>query len=147
GLAARILPSGVASQTTDSFRVEMSGGSSNSFALLISGSAAAPANAVNPCFGLNSGLQAFDGLRCAVQNFLRHGARSIDANGDVGTGVPGPGNNGWGPPSGPTGGLIAANGFVPGQTRYFQAFYRTDIMSGCQTGQNTSQAVEMTVLP
>lgn len=147
GLSARVLPSGVASQTTDSFRIEMSGGSANSFALLISGSAAAPANAANPCFGLNSGLQAFDGLRCAVQNFLRHGARSIDANGDVGTGVPGPGNNGWGPPSGPAGGLIAANGFVPGQTRYFQAFYRTDTMSGCQTGQNTSQAFEMTVLP
>lgn len=147
GRSAELDVTGDASIAADTLRVEMSGGASLSFALLISGAAVGPQNMVNPCFGLDSGIQFADGLRCAVQGFLRHGSRSIDANGDVGTGVAGPGNNGWGGVSGPPGGLAAANGFTAGQTRFFQAFYRTDPNAGCQTGQNTSQAVEVTWLP
>ncbi|MEM7516047.1 MAG: hypothetical protein AAF368_03865, partial [Planctomycetota bacterium] len=72
-------------------------------------------------------------------NFFRHGARSTDAVGDVG--------DGWGPPAGPPGGLIAFNGFTAGQTRYFFAFYRDEATKVCMSGQNSSNGVEVTFLP
>ena len=63
----------------------------------------------------------------------------MDANGDVGLT-----NNGWGGASGPPTGILTQAGFVAGQTRHFQVFYRADDTLGCQTGQNTSQAVTTT---
>ncbi len=140
--SAELQASGAPSVAADTMRFELTGASSLTFAVLASGAEIAPTNPMSPCFGNN-----LDGLRCAVQQVRRHGARSTDANGDVGTGVPGPGQNGWGFPDGPPGGLIAQGGFAAGQTRYFQGFYRTDPTLGCQTGQNTSQAIRVDFTP
>ena len=83
-----------------------------------------------------------DGLRCAVGNTQRHGGRPMDAAGDVGCT-----NNGWGGSNGPNPSVAAQGGFVAGDVRYFQVFYRADVLLGCQTGQNTTQAVEATFGP
>lgn len=144
GSSAELVVSGGASASSDTLRMEVLGATLNSFAILASGNAVAPQNAANPCFGTASGLAAgnLDGLRCAVNAVQRHGVRATDANGDVG--VTG---NGWGPPSGPVGGLVAQGGFVAGQTRFYQVFYRENIEAGCQTGQNTTQAVRVIFTP
>ncbi|MEM7516278.1 MAG: C-type lectin domain-containing protein [Planctomycetota bacterium] len=91
GQSARLLVSGVPDVFSDSLRFEMTGATSNSFAILSSGAAIAPANAANPCFGLNTGIQSptFDGLRCAVQAIQRHGARATSSSGTVGLTTPG----------------------------------------------------------
>ena len=85
---------------------------------------------------------AFDGLRCVVQSTQRHGSRATDVNGDVGklTG-------GWGSPNGPFPGLIAHGGYTPGQTIYWYASYREDPALVCMTGQNTSNGIEVTIVP
>ena len=36
---------------------------------------------------------------------------------------------------------------MSGTTRYFQVFYRADDTLSCGTGQNTTQAVEVTFYP
>ena len=66
----------------------------------------------------------------------------MDSNGDVG--VTG---NGWGGASGPPVGLAAQGGFVAGQTRHYQAFYRELPGLVCSTEQNTTQAVTVTFAP
>ena len=144
GASAQLEPSGFPSVASDTMRFEMSGGVSSSFGVLTSGNAIAPTNAQNPCFGLDSGSAAFslDGLRCAVQGVQRHGARSIDASGNIGDTT-----NGWGLPDGPPNGLIAQGGFVAGQTRHYQVIYREEETLSCMTGQNTSQAVTVTFEP
>ena len=63
---------------------------------------------------------------------------SIDAQGDVGVTTPG-----WGPPDGPGGGLSGSGGFVAGQTRHFQIFYRDLPTVVCMTGQATSNAARV----
>ncbi|MEM7518459.1 MAG: hypothetical protein AAF368_16240, partial [Planctomycetota bacterium] len=144
GTSASLLPSGSPNVTADTLRFDMSGGEPSSFGILSSGNSLAPAGAANPCFGLNSGIVSptLDGLRCAVQGVQRHGTRAIDANGDVGMTT-----SGWGPPSGPPGGLISQGGFVAGQTRHYQVIYRVLPSEGCLTGQNTSQAVTVVFEP
>ncbi|MEM7516136.1 MAG: hypothetical protein AAF368_04320 [Planctomycetota bacterium] len=144
GGSAELLASGSPSAANDTLRMEMRCGSPNTFAILSSGASRAPGNAANPCFGLDSGLQSpvFDGLRCAVQAVQRHGTRPTDANGDVGVTT-----NGWGPPNGPAGGLMAQGGFLAGQTRHYQVVYREDVAAGCMRGQNTTQGVTLTFLP
>ena len=144
GRSARLNASGNASVAADTLRLEMTGGTSVSFGVLTSGAAIAPTNPASPCFGLNSGVTSvtLDGLRCAVQSVQRHGARPSDASGDIGLTT-----NGWGPPSGPAGGILAQGGFVAGETRHFQVIYREQPTLGCQTGQNTSQLVSVTVQP
>ncbi|MEM7517745.1 MAG: hypothetical protein AAF368_12595, partial [Planctomycetota bacterium] len=139
--SAELIASGDPSVSNDTMRYEMTGGNPNSFAILSSGASRAPANAVNPCFGLGSGLQSptLDGLRCAVQQVQRHGTRPMDANGDVGVLT-----NGWGAPNGPPGGLIAQGGFVLGQTRHYQGAYREEVTLGCMRGLNTSQGISVT---
>ena len=52
-------------------------------------------------------------------------------------------NAGWGAPDG----FANSGAFVPGETRYFQLFYRDDASEGCMTGQNTSQAVRVPFTP
>ena len=135
------LPSGDA---TD-LRFSISGAPATAFCILNSGDALAPSNAVNPCFGLDSGAQSavFDGLRCAIVNTRRHGGRAADASGDVGmTNAP------WGGEGGPAVGIANAGpGFVAGQTRYFQVINRDDALLSCMRGLNTSQAVEVTFTP
>ena len=144
GASARLLGSGNPSVAADTLRFEMTGGEPLSFAVLTSGANIAPNNAGNPCFGLDSGIQAasLDGLRCAVGAVQRHGARAIDAAGGVGITTAG-----WGPPNGPAGGLIVQGGFTAGQTRHFQVIYRVLATQGCGTGQNTSQAVSTNFVP
>ena len=139
--------SGVPSATNDTLRFTMTGGTTSTFGVLIAGTVVLPNNMSNPCFGLNSGIQSgiLDGLRCAGGTTQRFGSRSANAMGEIGTGVAGPGNNGWGPPSGPAGGLIAFGALPVGQTRFFQVFYRTTPTLGCMTGQNTSQAIQVNV--
>ncbi|MEM7519072.1 MAG: hypothetical protein AAF368_19375, partial [Planctomycetota bacterium] len=65
-----------------------------------------------------------------------------DAAGDVGATT-----NGWGPPNGPTGGLLMSTGAAAGQERYFQCFYRESPTVGCGTGQNTTNGVWVIVAP
>ena len=144
GSGAALLPSGVPSLTGDTLRFQMSGGTLFSFAVLTSGANRAPNNIANPCFGLDSGLQAttLDGLRCVVTSVQRHGSRPTDANGNVGVTT-----NGWGPPNGPPGGLLAMGGFTLGQTRHFQVIYRENPALGCGRGQNTTQGVTIVVEP
>ena len=147
GVGAELLPSGSASVTAmdpDDLRFEMAGGTPSSFAVLTSGNAIAPGNAMNPCFGMDSGVQSavLDGLRCAVQSTQRHGGRPVAADGTVGVST-----NGWGGASGPPTGLADQGGFTAGQTRHYQVFYRELPGQVCLTEQNTTQAVTVTFEP
>ncbi len=144
GRSARLFATGSASVTADSLRFEVQDARPITFAVLTSGDARAPANMANPCFALASGLQAatLDGLRCVVQNVQRHGTRPSNANGDVGTTTAG-----WGPPSGPAGGLALQGGFASGQTRHFQAIYRVTPTENCGRAQNTTQGVTVIFAP
>ena len=134
--------SGLPSVANDSIRVEATGASSSTFGVLLS--------AINqlPNFGAcppGSGILSagtLDGLRCIGGGLTRHGARPTDAVGDIGLTT-----NGWGPPNGPPGGLIANGGYTSGQTRHYQIFYRDMDTLGCLTGQNTSNAASVTFLP
>ncbi len=115
------------------------------FCFLLSGEAVAPTNPLSACVGLASGTQAmaFDGLRCAVMNVLRHDGRLADASGSVGVT-----NSPWGGEGGPPAGIaLAGAGFIAGQTRYFQVVHRDDPLLACMRGLNTSQAVEIAFTP
>lgn len=144
GGSAHLVALGAPTIGVPALRMEMSGGNPSTFGVLTSGDNQLPANMVNACFGLNSGVTsvALDGLRCVGANGQRHGARPTDTNGDIGLTT-----NGWGPPNGPAGGIAAQGGFGVGQTRHFQVFYREDDVLQCLTGQNTSQGVTITFLP
>ncbi|MEM7516675.1 MAG: choice-of-anchor E domain-containing protein, partial [Planctomycetota bacterium] len=144
GRSARLIASGEPDASNDTWRFEVTGAASFTFAFLGSGLNALPN--MGPC-PRGSGIQSssLDGLRCMGGMALRHGARSTSFNGDIGTGLAGPGENGWGAPDGPTGGLIAANAFVIGQTRHFMVTYRTDQNFGCFTGLNTTNGVSVTI--
>ena len=142
GTSARLLPMGSERLMNMDLCFEMEGGKPDSFAVLTSGDALAPANAMSPCFGLDSGIQsvALDGLRCVVQNVLRHGSRAVDSTGYVGAnGTPPEGAWGFCSSNFPNSG-----GFMAGQTSHFQAIYREDMGVSCGTEQNTSQAVSIT---
>lgn len=144
GRSARLLPRGNPSVSNDTLNFALADATSNTFAILSSGLAAAPANASNPCFGQDSGITfpGFDGLRCVVQGVVRHGTRQTSVAGYVGAA----GSNGWGSPGLPVGpGAFA--GSTAGQTRYYQVVYRDDPMLGCGTGLNTSQGVEVVFGP
>ncbi len=141
GNSSVTLPAG----STSDLRFGLTGAPANAFCILNSGDAIAPGNMANPCFGMDSGGQAiaFDGLRCAITNTRRHGGRSANASGEVGTSV-----SPWGGEGGPSVGIANAGaGFVPGQTRFFQVIHRDDALLGCMRGLNTSQAVEVTFIP
>ncbi len=142
--SARLAARGSASVLVDALRFEAFGTTSSSFAVLVSAANRLPANAANPCFGLDSGLASpdLDGLRCVGGALQRHGTRPTNAAGEVGVTT-----NGWGPPSGPAGGIAAQGGFVAGQTRAFQCFYRENAAFGCGRGQNTSDAIDVLFTP
>ena len=147
GASARLLATGSSSlgvADPGDLRFEMTGGNPNTLAVLTSGDNLAPQNMSNPCFGLGTGVQSLvlDGLRCAVGNTQRHGGRPMDVNGDVGIT-----NNAWGGANGPAPSIAAQGGFIAGQSRFFQVFYRADSTLGCLTGQNTTQAVSVTFQP
>ena len=67
------------------------------------------------------------------------GARSFDDGGNS-TGV-------WGAGGAPPGGLLAQGGFGAGETRHFQVFYRELDGAVCATGQNTTNAIQVQVVP
>ena len=139
--AAELIGSGSPRVFNDSLRFEVERANPNTFGVLVSGDNALPNS--GPC-PPGSGVTGvlLDGLRCVGGNFLRHGARPTDLNGGIGVVT-----NGWGPPSGPIGGLIANGGFAAGQTRRFQCFYREDTAVMCMTGQNTTNGVEVSFVP
>ena len=83
-------------------------------------------NAVNNGDGIVFG----DGLRCAGMNVVRLGVMLPDANGDAI----------WGP------GLGAQGGWVSGDTRRFQGWYR-DPGGPCGSGFNLTNGVEVTFTP
>ena len=143
GLSARLASMGSASVSNDTLRFEVINANPNTFASLISGASRTPlpgGPACPPGSGVTS--VALDGLRCVALSVIRHGARGTNAIGEVGTT-----NAGWGPPSGPVGGLVAQGAFAAGQTRYFQVFYREQAAMVCGTGLNTTNAVASTVAP
>ncbi|MEM7516185.1 MAG: choice-of-anchor E domain-containing protein [Planctomycetota bacterium] len=142
--SARLRASGLSSAALDSVRFELQGANPNSFALLFAADAALPTTPSSPCFGLDSGVISpnLDGLRCVALNPRRLGAKTTDANGDVGSMTPG-----WGPPDDPAPGLLTRAGYTSGQTLHFQVFYRDDVMQLCGTGQGSSNAVRMRVGP
>ncbi len=139
--SARLNPSGAPSVMADSMRYEVTGANVSTFGVLTSADNQLPQmGACPPGSGLATAI--LDGLRCVGGSAQRHGSRATDAMGDIGVT-----NNGWGPPSGPAGGLIAQGGFVAGQTRNYQCFYREIGTLGCMTGQNTTNAVSVTFQP
>ena len=155
GSGARVIASGSLSISkppgaTDDLALSMEFLPPNSTAVMFSGSAVAPQNMTNPCFGMGVAVDliaadAKDGLRCAVNGLIRHGNRQSDALGNINADS-GPSRT-WGGATGPPAGLGAFSGFTAGQTRYFQATFRDLPEQVCMTGLNTSQAVETTFQP
>ena len=132
--SARLALTGLPSTSTNLLRFLVSGANPSTFGVLLSGDSALPNG--GPCpFGSGISGSLLDGLRCVGQGVLRHGARATDTSGAIGLN-----NAGWGPPDGPPGGIANQGGFVTGQTRYFQVFYREDDTLVCSTGQNTTNA-------
>jgi hypothetical protein len=144
GNSGQLVASGSPAVANDTLRIELIEATPLTFAVLVSGDNRLPANSVNPCFYLGSGILSpdLDGLRCMGGGFRRHGTRPTDAAGVVGSTTPG-----WGPPDGPAVGLIAQSGFTAGQTRHWQSFYREDDLLGCNSGLNTTQGVSVTFVP
>lgn len=141
GTSARLLATGSASMMSDTLRFEVSSASASTFGILSSAMNQLPN--MGPC-PPGSGILSpvLDGLRCIGGGLIRHGTRPSDVNGDIGVTT-----NGWGPPNGPAGGLVAQTGAAVGQTRNFQCFYREDPLFTCQTGQNTTNAVSVVIAP
>ena len=79
----------------------------------------------------------FDGLRCVTGGLMTHGARRITFTGEA--------SGGFGTAAGPAGGILQQGGFSAGQTRYFFAAFRTFTNESCGQGQNSSNAVEVTI--
>ena len=142
GRSAVLLASGDALLANDTLRFEVCGANPLSFGLLFSGAQALPGSAQNPCFGLDTGIaNVGNGLRCMGSSLVRHGTRPTDLNGNTGSS-----NNGWGPPSGPPGGLLQQGGYSAGQTRYFQVFYREDPLQAlCGFELNTTNAISIAI--
>ncbi len=138
GTSALLIASGSPNVSTpaDTLHFDLTGGTfPGSFGVLLSGANQLPnAGACPPGSGITSAT--LDGLRCVGGSALRHGSRSLGANGST--------SAGWGPPANPTAGIGVSAGFVAGQTRHFQVFYRETPTLGCMTGQNTTNAVSIT---
>ncbi len=133
GVGASLDISGNLSVTNDSLRFDVAGAPPTGFGILVSGDNQLPS--AQP--GL--GIRVFDGLRCVGGNLIRHGGRSFDNSGANITP--------WGAGGNPPGGLIAQGGFVAGQTRHWQVFYRDLTTAICQTGRNFTSAVSTTFAP
>ena len=138
GTSARLIASGVPDVSTpaDTLHFDLVGGTfPGSFGVLISGDNQLPnAGACPPGSGITSAT--LDGLRCVGGAAQRHGSRSLGTMGST--------SAGWGPPANPTAGIGVTSGFVAGQTRHFQCFYRETPTLGCMTGQNTSNGISVT---
>lgn len=136
GTSARLVPGAGSSIVFGNLRFDVVGANVNTSVRLASADNALPAAGTCPAgSGIASSL--LDGLRCAGGSLVRHGVRGTDAAGNS--------VNPWGPPGqNPPLGIAAQGGFVVGQTRVFQAFYREDPALSCGTGQNTTNAVAVT---
>ena len=77
--------------------------------------------------GGGSGVLFGDGLRCAGMNVRRLGAVNADGSGSAS----------WGP------GLAAGQGWVSGDLRYFQVWYRDPAGSACGSAFNLSNGLEV----
>lgn len=141
GTSGSLTASGIPSVAADTLRIEARDLNPGTFAILISGASALPAMGMCPP---GAGIQnaVLDGLRCVGGDFKRHGTRLIDPQGEVGTTTAG-----WGVPNSPSGGLSLQGGFVAGQTRNFQIFYRESALLVCQSGQNTTNAARVIFRP
>lgn len=132
GFGCRLVGSGVACVSNDTFEFEVSGAVPNSFAVLNSADNRLPnAGACLPGSGIQTA--AFDGLRCIGGTLRRQGSRSINSAG----GSINPWTN-----------LIAAGGFTAGQTIQWYVIYRELPAQSCGTDSlNTSNAVQIVVTP
>jgi Tol biopolymer transport system component len=119
GSGARLWGSGSASVSADSLRFLAAQLVPSQPALLFAG-----LNAVNN----GDGLQFGDGLRCAGGSVVRLGTQTADATGQAE----------WGP------GLGAMGGWLPGDVRRFQVWYRDPSPPGpCGSGFNLTNGVEI----
>jgi hypothetical protein len=121
GAGATLGVQGSTSVALDDLRLNMSGGPAVSVALLFAGT-----GQVN---GGNGALFG-DGLRCAGGQIQRLGVRVTSA-----------GAADWGP------GLAPVGGWLAGDTRYFQAWYRDTNNSPCGLNFNLSHGVALTFVP
>ena len=133
GVGASLHASGTASVSNDSLSLNVDGAPTGSFAVLVS------AQNLLPSTQPGVGIAAFDGLRCVGGGIIRHGTRAIDSTGAAASP--------WGAGGSPPGGLAAQSGFVAGDRRHFQVFYRELLQAVCGTGQNTSNAYSLTFRP
>lgn len=128
--SAVLVGSDSASVSDDRLRFDVLDAPALSFCVLVSGDTALPVNgSCAPGTGILSG--ALDGLRCVNGNVARHGVRRADA---------------FGRTTAPWTTVISDSAWNVGQVRLFQVFYR-DLPAPCGTGQNTTNAVSITVLP
>lgn len=147
GFATRLHASGdptvaASAMSIRDLRFSVSSAPASALCVLLSGNAVASINVANPCVGLMSGVrfEEYDGLRCAVQALRRHGARSANTAGVT--------TSPWGGEGPPSVGIAQAfGGFTSGQTRYFQVVHRDDALASCQTGLNSTQAIEVQFTP
>ena len=149
GTGSRLIAAGAPSVSLDpsstaDLRFSVTDGAAFQLYILNSGDGLAPADPMNLCFGLGSGVGglAFDGLRCAIMSTLRNGGRGADSNGEVGFT-----NNPWGGESNPPGGIAQFFGYSAGSTKFFQAIHRDTTMVNCGTGLNTTQAIRVDFTP
>lgn len=125
GPGAILTADGAASVSADTLQFSVTSGPQNSFCVLFSGD------------NLQAPSAMFDGLRCVSGGLQSHGARRITFTGAA--------SGGFGTAAGPPGGILQQGGFSVGQTRYFYAVYRTFTSQSCGQGQNSSNAVEVTI--
>ena len=140
GVGARLAASGLASLAGDTLRFEVTGMTPSNFGIMVHGGLRLPLLA--PCIGAGLPQPALlDGLRC-VGDTVRAGVRPSNAGGTIGTTTPG-----WGPPDGPTGGLLSFAGLLECQERQFMVIYRDTTAVNCGTGLNTTNGVQITGHP
>ena len=143
GTSARLRMSGLPRVSEDTLRLTARALPPSIASVLVSGSNRLPASPAHPCFSSESGIANIgDGLRCAGIGLRRHGLRFSDASGSVGRD-----NEGWGGDDAPLGGIVSQAGFVVGQTRHFQLFYRDSVHGDCNGALSTTQAVSTTFVP
>ncbi|MEM7518350.1 MAG: hypothetical protein AAF368_15690, partial [Planctomycetota bacterium] len=141
GQSALLSAVGTASLSADTLELRLRDAAPDTFALLFAGSDLLPqGNASCPPGSGVLSAPVIDGFRCVGSgaSIVRLGVRSTDSNGD--------GTSTWGGGA-PSAGLLALGGFTSGQTRHFQCFYRDDVVNGCGSGQNTTNAVTVIVAP
>ena len=130
GIGARLQADGTPSLLADTLAFNLDGGPPASFAVLMS--AVAQLGDGNGILG----TPPMDGLRCIGGGLVRHGARAIDANGNLV--AP------WDQAN--QGGIVSNLGARVGSVRHFQAYMRDLPESGCGTGINTSNAVSLLIV-